>query len=185
VLINFHRASIFGFLLQFAVIGAGSSRADSAADSEALTQRIKAAFIYNFIQFTDWPDDALGDPESPIVIGVLEPDPLKGNLDRAILGKTAHGHNLAVRHITDSTQVAGCHLVYVCGDDQTVRKILESATGPTLTVGDSDAFAAAGGGIRFYVAENKIRFQIDLTTLEKAKLQMSSKLLKVARTVSH
>ena len=61
--------------------------------------------------------------------------------------------------------------------------ILKTAAGPTLTVGDSDAFANGGGMVRFYVEDSKIRFEINLTAVEAAKLAPSSKLLKVAKTV--
>ena len=178
-----NRITIFCVALVLAVVA--TSHADSASDAEALAQRVKAAFIYNFIQFTDWPEGALGEVDSPIVIGVLDPDPLGGNLEKTIAGKTAHGHPLKVKYINDPTQVAGCHLIYACGDDGPVRKILAAATGSVLTVGDSDAFAEAGGEIRFYLADNKIRFEINLTAVEKQKLQVSSKLLKVAKTVRH
>jgi hypothetical protein len=176
-----HRFSIICMALAAAL--GGGVRGDSGEDSAALAQRIKAAFVYNFIQFTEWPDGALGSPETPIVVGILDPDPLSGNLDKTILGKTAHGHPLTVRHFSDPAEAAGCHILYVSGDDASVRKALQAATGAMLTVGDSDAFADVGGGIRFYVAENKIRFEINLSSIEKSKLQMSSKLLKVAKTV--
>jgi hypothetical protein len=178
----YRRKIILSLLAILAIVGAGTLRADNG-EAAALAQRVKAAFIYNFVQFTDWPEAELGAAESPIVIGIVDPDGLGGNMERTIAGKTSHGRPLEVRHITDTSQVAGCHVIVACGDDATVKKMLLAAAGSTLTVGESEAFAQNGGAIRFYMADNKIRFEVNLTATDKAHLQLSSKLLKVATTV--
>lgn len=145
--------------------------------------QLKAAFLYNFAQFVEWPADIFPDAKSPIVIGVAGDDPFDGALDRAIAGKTVGGRPLAVRHISRAEETKGCHLLYVPaeGEQDLAALIRRIGVSPVLTVGETDRFMAHGGIVRFYLEDNKLRFEINVDAAQRSHLRVSAKLLRLAR----
>ena len=146
---------------------------------------LKAAFLFHFAQFVEWPEGAFQDANSPLVYCTLGEDPFHGALDDSLKGKFVATHAFQVRHLTQIQEAQGCHLVFVGRDDK--RQIpamlaLLNASG-VLTVGESERFVQEGGMIGFCTEENKIRFQINLEAAEKANLKISSKLLRLAKDV--
>ena len=156
-----------------------------AGADPSVESRVKAAFILNFMQFIDWPASAFAKPDDPIIIGVLDPDPLEGALASAVDGKTVRGRKVIIRHFGGGP-IAGCHLLVTGGASaDKLPELLKSINQANiLTIGDTDDFTDAGGIIRFYVDDRKERFEINLTAAERAHLQISSKLLKLARVVN-
>jgi len=156
-----------------------------AADAPAQTSReyqIKAAFIYNFMQFVDWPQGTFADPKAPIIIATLGPDPFNGLLDVAMKGRTVGQRSLVVRHFSNAADATKCQVLFVAadGDDQfsaTMQKL-----GPTgiLTVGETEGFIQSGGIIRFYEKGTRLRFAINQNAASRAKLQIRAKLLRLA-----
>jgi len=145
--------------------------------------QLKAAFIYNFVQFVDWPKDAFADNKSPIVLAVVRDDPFAGALDRAVAGKAVGGRPLVIKHVSKVDDVKGCHLVFVgAAAEADLDELFRRTDGtPVLTVGETDRFMDGGGIIRFYQEDNKLRFEINPRAAQRARLRMSAKLLKLAR----
>jgi hypothetical protein len=153
------------------------------ADDTSREYQIKAAFIYNFAQFTQWPDSAFTGSSDPFVVGVIGQNPFGTSLEQIMNGKTIAGRSVVVKYLDSPDQIAGCNLLYVAaGEDDNLDGIFKVvADKPILTVGDSPKFPWAGGIIRFLIEDNKIRFEISPDSADKAGLRISSKLMSLAK----
>jgi hypothetical protein len=144
--------------------------------------QIKAVFLYNFAQFTDWPTNAFANEKSPIVIGIVGPDPFGAALEETVRGETVQGHPLAIEHYAHAADIKTCHILFIT--QQEIRhadEIAKSLKGkPVLTVADSDGTAPVPAIIRFAVENNKVHFRINASAARAANLNLSSKLLRVA-----
>ncbi len=145
--------------------------------------KVKAAFIYNFAKFIEWPDGHFVSDDTPFVIAVVGDDPFNGALDQAVAGKRVGTHPVEVRHFDSDEKPESCEIVFITDkDDETESRIIAQLSGKAvLTVGDSDNFNANGGAIRFFTQDSKIHFEINTDATDNAKLKISSKLLKLAR----
>jgi hypothetical protein len=144
---------------------------------------VKAAFLFHFAQYVEWPDGALKDASSPLVYCTIGEDPFRGALDATLKGKTIGGHSVEVRHLQKVSP--GCHLVFI---GEAEKKQIPATLGmlkgsPALTVGESPGFAQQGGMIGLFLEENKIRFEINLETTTQANLKISARLLALAKRV--
>jgi len=159
-------------------LGAPVGRADAQREYQ-----LKAAFIYNFVQFVDWPVGAFEDARSPIVLATVGEDPFQGALDRAIGGKKVGGRPLVVKHFAKGLDVKGCQLIFIPeGQEEQFAVALQTlGNAPVLTVGETEGFAREGGMIRFYEEDNRLRFEINPNAAQKVGLRISSRLLKLAR----
>ena len=156
--------------------------ADAAAPSE---YQIKAAFLYNFAKFVEWPPHVFADGGSPIVIGVLGEDPFGSSLEQVVKGKTVGGRRFSIKRFEKVRDLEHCHILFISSSESGhLAKALDSIKGPNvLTVSEIERFAQRGGIISFVTIDNKIGFEINLDAAKKANLKLSSKLLKVARVV--
>jgi hypothetical protein len=172
---------LFRFLLVLLVIPATSTSLGQGAPSRE--NQVKAAFIYNFAQFVEWPDDAFLGNGAPFVIGVLGDGSLHGELERTLKGKTAGGREFAVRYYARVADVQRCHILFVGASEQgRAGEVLQKVGRQgTLTVGDFDGFTAASGVVRFMTEDNKLRFEVNVDAANEERLRVSSKLLKLAR----
>lgn len=145
---------------------------------------VKAAFLYNFVTFTDWPADAFNSPDSPYVIGVLGTDPFGTALDEIVDGEQIKGRPLVVRRFARLEEAARCHILFISASEtRRLKEILQRLKGqPVLTVGDLPGFAQAGGGIAF-TATTQVGLVINQSALHQAHLAISSKLLRLAQLV--
>jgi hypothetical protein len=161
------------------VAGARIAQADDAKRE----YQVKAAFIYNFVQFTQWPDDAFTSADSPFVAAVMGQDPFDHALELAMQGKKIGNHPIVVKQFSSPDDLAGCQLLFVPhSEDERLDEIFRKvASHSILTIGESPKFPPAGGTIRFLLEENKIHFEINLDSAQKARLHISSKLLNLAR----
>jgi hypothetical protein len=159
-----------------------TSRADGDSSRE---YQLKAAFIFNFLPFIEWPADAFEGEKSPLIIGVVGADPFRGSLDMILKDKTVAGRPVVLKHFSDLGSVEKCQLLFVssgeAGRMSEAHKKLDAMH--ILTVGDSDNFTRLKGAVRFYKEDNKIRFEVNTAALERAKLKVSAKLLKLAKVV--
>jgi hypothetical protein len=146
---------------------------------------VKAAFLFNFSQFVDWPAAAFADDRSPLVIGVLGSDPFGATLDEIVRDETVNGRPLTVRRYQSPDQLDSCHILFIDrSQDSRLDAIVAALKGQSvLTVGDFEGFARRGGMIRFVTVGNKIRLRINLGAAQEAKLTISSKLLRPAQIV--
>lgn len=151
-------------------------------DMVASEYRIKAAFLYNFARFVSWPDSDTGN--NGFSICVLGTDPF-GELVDSLAGKQVHNQELVIRRLSELTPEDNCQLVYISSEnmmdlDATLSLLRAN---PVLTVSDMDDFITRGGIIRFRLANNKVRFDINIDAANTAGLTISSKLLSLAHIV--
>jgi hypothetical protein len=153
---------------------------DAVAQYSPREYEVKAAYLLNFTKFIEWPAASLGAADSPFVICVLNDDPFGPILDQIVEGETAASRKLVIQRVS-RVQAGACQIVFITGPD--VPRNL-SGWGPgVLTVGEGDEFLRQGGMIAFIVENRRVRFDINLTASAKSGLKISSKLLKVARSV--
>jgi hypothetical protein len=144
--------------------------------------QLKAVFLYNFAQFTEWPPSAFTDDKSPIIIGIVGADPFGSALEDTIHGETISGRPLVVQHYAHAADIKTCHLLFISQPEvRHTEEILKTVQGkPVLTVADTDGPATAQVIIRFVVENNKVHFRINAEAARTASINLSSKLLRVA-----
>jgi len=164
------------------VAGWGNSSAFAQPTNE---YQVKAAFLYNFAKFVDWPAQSFKGPDDPIAICVLGQNPFGSVLEDTVNGKTLEGRAFVVRNIFDVQQAGGCHILFVSTSERKhLPSILAAIRTPgVLTVGESDGFAAEGGVINFKLEDGRVRFEINLDAAAKKGLQIRSNLLSLAQIV--
>ena len=158
----------------------------ATADSQSYSEyQVKAAFLYNFARFVEWPKDAFPDNQAPILLGVVGEDPFGGALEQVIKGKTVNGRELVLKRLTRQQDLKGFHMLFVSSSEaRHLSQIMESLRGKcVLTVGETEGFAQTGGVINFTLEENKVHFEINVDTAERAHLKISSKLLALAKVL--
>ncbi|HVU18285.1 MAG TPA: YfiR family protein [Candidatus Didemnitutus sp.] len=160
--------------------------AATALESGAVSREydIKAAFLYNFATFVEWPPQTFASEGGPIVIGVLGVDPFGSSLDEMVSGPRPNARALEVRRFNRLDEMSHCHILYVSSSEaRRLKEILRQLHGlPVLTVGDLPGFAEAGGAIGF-VTSTRVALVINPETIRASNLAVSAKLYKVARVV--
>jgi hypothetical protein len=142
---------------------------------------LKAAFIYNFARFTTWPAEApAGDS---FVICVLNDGAVAEALQRAVVGKSLTDRPIAVTVVAAGAPKRGCRVLYIAGLPvaQVSGVVAELRETPVLTISNIDGFASAGGMTQFFFEHGQLRFRIHLESAKRAGLQISSRLLIMAR----
>lgn len=162
--------------------GPGSSAQEGLVASE---HEIKAAFLYNFAKFVDWPASAHSSENSAIRVGILGIDPFGDTLDRPLKGRTVQGRPFAIQRSRNLEELKSCHILFVSTSEKDRMKgILAGLQGlPILMVGEVEGFARKGGTINFFLQEKQVRFEINPDAAARAGLKISSKLLQLARIV--
>lgn len=155
------------------------------AQTSVLEYQVKAAFLYQFSKFVEWPPQTFSTSQYTICIGAVDGGPMAGAL-QSIEGKETKGRRVVVRRFKAPEELEFCHILYIgAAMANRLPEILDRLKGTsTLTVSDIDRFARRGGMINLITVEDKIRFEINVEAAERAKLQISSQLLKLARIVS-
>ena len=163
------------------VVPARAGEAQPQADEYA----VKAAFLYNFARFVEWPAAAFESPDAALVVCVRGHDPFGVVLDQTLAGKTVGGHSFATRRIESQEPADGCHILFVPASERRRAGAVVYASQPAsiLTVGDFDAFADEGGVIAFYLENNRVRFAINVDSAARSNLKISALLLALARVV--
>jgi len=159
--------------------------AGAGAQSPVLTEYdVKAAYLYNFGKFVQWPSDRRRAAGS-FDLCVVGRDPFGPALDRVVTGATIGGRPVQARRLAAPAEAARCHVVFVGAPDERQAAALLAAVGQSdvLTVGDSPRFLDLGGMIRFVVDGARVRFEVNLTRARAAGLTLSSDLLRVATAV--
>jgi len=146
---------------------------------------VKAAFLYRFVEFVEWPP-ASPLPKHLVTIGVLGRDPFGGVLDTAVLHKTVAGRALAIRRFASVEALEACEILFIGTSEMPhLPEILARLKhAPVLTVGEADRFARHGGMIGFFFEDGRVRLEVNREAAERAGLRISSKLLSVARLVN-
>ena len=147
--------------------------------------QIKAAFLFSFAKFIDWPPSSFASAQSPFAICILGADPFGKTIDDALAGKTIGDHAVVVQRAKDATEARHCQMVFVSSSEkQHIPDILARLQGANvLIVGEAEHFASSGGTIELMLEQNRIRFAINTDAAETAGLRISSKLLALAKIV--
>jgi hypothetical protein len=143
---------------------------------------VKAAFLFNFTRFVEWPPSSA---RRPFCIGIAGSDPFGGALDEAIKGHMAGGRAIVIKHFKAGDPPADCDIVFFSSADRKklTELLLRLKGAAVLTVGDTPGFCASGGDIGFAVEGDKIKLEINPDAAQRAGLQISSKLLSLAALV--
>jgi hypothetical protein len=175
---RFLGSRIFLSVLTWVALSLPSLRADDSLPDRDL----KAALLYNFTQFVDWPERAFANPEAPFVIGIVGHDPFGLSLEKIVDHERANGHRITVQHCHNMAEAEECHLLYIDVQERdSLEKIIRSLDSrPILTVAEFDGFLGRGGMVRLYRnPENKIRVRMNLESVRSTGLSISAKLLRV------
>ncbi len=157
---------------------AARTPAQTAQPSE---YQVKAALIFNFAKFVEWPTAAFASANSPLTVGVLGENPFGSELER-YGDKTINDRPLIIRECKNLEEARQCHILFISvSEKKRLPEILQAIQGANvLTVSETDGFADEGGMVNFVAEGKKIRFQINDASARSAGLKISSKLLTLA-----
>src|ERR1700674_5270396 len=149
--------------------------------------QVKAAYLFNFLKFVEWPAEAFTDPLGPIVIGIVGDDPFGNALPHMIMGKTVQGRDLVIRKYRAGEDLRASHVLFISeSEKKRLPRLLASLRGSNvLTVADVDGFLEEGGMIRPFSEGDRVRFAINVDATMMAKLKVSSKLLSLAHVAGN
>jgi hypothetical protein len=167
------------------LLSVASARWASAQSNATSEYQVKAAFLFHFAQFVDWPPEAFKDAATPLTYCTVGDDPFHGALDAGLDGKTIDGRSVRVLHFKQAQEIQGCQILYLGTPDKKFisATLANLRASPVLTVGESENFVQQGGMIGFLLEDNKVRFEINLDAAERTKLKISARLLALAKTV--
>jgi hypothetical protein len=163
----------------------GRAAAADAEDALISETQIKAAFIYNFTKFIEWPDESFPAKGKPIVIGILGETPLTAELGVIVADRKVNGRPIVVASVRTAQDLETIQVLFVSAvEDAAFGELAPTiASNALLTVGESPGFAAANGAIVFVRRDGKLRFEINLGAAEQAGLKISGELQKLAAAV--
>ncbi len=156
-----------------------------AQSGDSREYQIKAAFLYNFVQFVKWPGSSFASAVSPFCIGILGDDPFGSTLEETVRGETIDNHPLTVIRAQKAGDLKGCQMIFVCSSekDHASEILAQLDSRPILTVSEFESFARVGGVIDFYLSGGKVRFEINPQSAQRCGLKISSQLLSLGRIV--
>src|SRR6266446_2247071 len=168
-----------GTLLGVAYISFQAPHQVPAQSFSSREYEIKAAYLYNFIKYVDWP--SYGDT---ITIGVLGGNPF-GTALAPLNGKIVKGRRLLIKELDSLRDAQKCQIIFVSSSEKSrLQEIFENLrSARVLTVGETQGFASGGGIINFVEENNKVRFEINADAARRTGLNISSELLKLAKLV--
>jgi hypothetical protein len=169
-------------VLAVAAAGIGSA---SGQDYPSVEDQVKAAFLYNFAKFIEWPADTFPSAKTPFRLCIYGYNPFGSALDELIQGKSLNDRELQVQRILETAELKACQIVFIDEKESNrLPEILKNLAGTSaLVVGESEGFAEQGGAVQFFLEDKKLRFSFNVDALQRARLQASSKLLALARIV--
>lgn len=168
----------------FVAIAVLRARPDSA-QAIGSEYQVKAAFLYHFTQLVEWPDSSGGD--QAMTFCAFADDAHRDQMQHTFEGKQVGMRPLYARAISGAQDAQGCSILFFSENEANrqgaVMKALHGA--PVLTVGESDEFLASGGMIRFHIEQGKVRFDVNVSAAQSARLKISSRLLLLASHVMY
>ena len=146
-------------------------------------QQVQAVFLFNFAQFVKWPPKAFPESAAPLTIGVLGTNPFGGAVEKTVRGETVDGRRMAVKYSRRAEDLKGCQIVFISQSESArLGAILGAFHGTSvLTVSDIPRFCEQGGMINFILESGNVRFAINTRSAKNAGLQISPKLLRLAK----
>lgn len=175
------RSILVAFLMLAACWGlAAPGSAQSVEESQ-----VRAAYLYNFAKFVDWPAGTFRSPDDPAVICVFGDDRTSDVLEQAVSGKRANGRPVESKRLHSTAECKPCHILFIGFSDKArIAEILHELHGlSVLTVGQSDQFIPLGGMINLARKDVTIELEVDPAAAAAAGLKISSRLLVIARLI--
>ena len=165
-------------LVFLSILGHRTPAQESAPEAD-----LKAAVLYNFTKYVEWPAEAFASAEAPLVVGIFGDEAFTRTLRTLLADKTAHKHPFTVRRLTNDADAKSCHILFFqAAETRRMGRLYESIKrSPILTVGESDEFMDQGGMVNLYFEDKQVRFEVHPPTAENAKLTVSSRLLRLAK----
>lgn len=172
-------------VISMAIFFASNALTAHAEVRSSREYQIKAAFLYNFAKFVEWPADRFAEESDPLILCVIGEDPFGNILDETIKGKNIRGRELEIIRLKEVDDLKSCHFLYISTSEQrSLPQIIESiGKASVLTVGEMQDFAELGGIINLITRGNKVRFKINVDVANQAGLKISSRLLRLATVV--
>ena len=163
------------------------SASGHAQNAKITEYEIKAAFLYNFAKFVDWPSEVFADSTQPIIIGIVGRDPFGRVIDQIIKGRKVKGRKLVVKRFNRIKDLEFCHILFISSlEKKRMVEVIEKIKNTSvLTIGETKRFAYEGGIIKLVNQDNKVRFEINVWAAQQANLRISSTLLRLAKIVGH
>ena len=175
---------LFLLAVLIAQLAPGRAAAGQSESERALERRVKAAFLYRFTEFVNWPDSAYSRPDSPFVIVVVGADALADEVRQITAGRTVSGRSVEVRRASEGDSIPLAQMVFLAETDRARQAAsIRAAPRNALVVTEIDGALAQGSVINFVIVDGRVRFEISLEAAEKRGLRMSSRLLAVAQAV--
>jgi hypothetical protein len=174
--------------LPFALAAAGTlapGRALGAApDAPALERRVKAAFLYKFLGYAEFPPNAFTEAGGPLLIAVVGSDEMVAELVRITAGRVVAGRPIVVRKVGENEPLPPAHLLFVAGGDgERCARVLRAASVAFLTVTECEGGLRQGSVINFRIIDERVRFDVSLDAADRKNVKLSSRLLTVANRV--
>jgi hypothetical protein len=155
-----------------------------AADAKSKEYQLKAAFIYNFAKFVQWPAQSFTAADSPIIIGVYGSNPFGNELLNTVKGRKINGRGIQVRSVNSAAAARQTHLLFVStkevGNFSSARNSIGHGI---LVVGESQSISNQGGTIIFNLVGDKLRFEINMAVADRSGLKISAQLQKLASAI--
>jgi hypothetical protein len=169
----------------FCAAGGAAAQSSGAVASVALERSVKAAFLYKFLGYTEFPAGSFSDAAAPLAIGVIGADDLAAELQRIVAGRTVLARPVIVKTFREGDTPAGVHMLFIGGSDAArVRSVLRAVKdAPMLSVTEADNGLLYGSVINFKIVEERVRFDVSLEAADKNSVKLSSRLLTVANHV--
>lgn len=178
------RRAVLCLLLRATLAAWLTVAAAAPAVAATLEASVKAAYLYKFTGFVEWPPKAFPAPETPIVIGVVDAPEVLAELNRTLAGRTVHGRALRARQVTPGEALGGVNVLYVPAPDRLPLAWLQSAHAhPLLLVTDQPGGLDSGSMLNFLLDNGRVRFEASVPAAERAGIKLSARLLAVAERV--
>jgi hypothetical protein len=172
-----------GRCLLIVVVGVVSAYVRLESQAIPNEYRLKAAFMYQFPQFVEWPSTTWQGAQA-VQLCIASPNPFGSELEQLVRGESLNGRPLSAREIAGSDEVARCHVLFVGARSDVAGPVLKAAAGrPILTVGEADGFLENGGIIVMKIVDGRVRFAVNVTNATRNGLRISSQLLSLALSV--
>lgn len=180
-MVHCRRGAEFAALCAVAMLAHGAL----AAERTPLERSVKAAFLYKFASYVEWPQGALQQPGSPLIIATAGADDIAVELEHAVAGRTVNDRPVTVRRVAEGETLAGIHILFI-GTQERVRVaawVRAAQTHPVLVVTEGEHSLALGGALNFVLHDGRVRFEAAPEAAERKGLKLSSRLLGVAANI--
>jgi len=174
-----NRKNVLGYVASIAMLASSTIGAPRLEPSE---YGLKSVFLYQFCRFMEWPNSAFSSPNDALIIGIVGENPFGTSLKEAVEGETYHGRPIRIEHYRTPRDIKQCHILFVSRSlvEQMDQILAQVAGKNVVTVGETDGFLDRGGMIALTADHNRVRLQVNTSSLRAANVDVSSKLLRVA-----